>query len=253
MDSFCPPWANPRGFHVSFYFVLFFSFFPPCLVLDGAFDDTLKQRQPHVALGWKRGEEGNNRTIETTAIINDNNNSFSHLVQNPLLASTNRSSARFQPFIAQTGWALAAPLVKVPGSGRFRVQDKIWEANKRHWSLQLDPFIGSHIVSRVFFTSLGSTVPVSGRHERQLWGNLEKMEILSHSHNLTRSASGGNSSTSLGERGMWEVEGQMNEWMKKCMGPSGCLSVIRYHTRTPDYRPSSPIDGAFPTRIACTS
>lgn len=35
-----------------FLFIFLFNFlFPPCLVLDGAFDDTLKQRQPHVALG----------------------------------------------------------------------------------------------------------------------------------------------------------------------------------------------------------
>ncbi|PYH71420.1 uncharacterized protein BO88DRAFT_228520 [Aspergillus vadensis CBS 113365] len=94
---------TPGGSMFLFFFSIFFYLSFPCLVLDGAFDDTLKLRQPHVALGWKRGEKGNNRTIETTAIINNHNNSFFHLVQNPLLASTNRSSARFQPFIAQTG------------------------------------------------------------------------------------------------------------------------------------------------------
>ncbi|PYH99167.1 hypothetical protein BO71DRAFT_415673 [Aspergillus ellipticus CBS 707.79] len=40
----------------------------------------------------------------------------------------------------------------------------------------------------------------------------------------------------------------MNAWLKP-----GCLSVIRYRTRTPDYRASSPIDGASPAIIASTS
>lgn len=53
---------------------MFLFIFPPCFGA-GAFDDTLRQRQPHVAPGERR--KGNNRTIETTAIINNqNNNSF---------------------------------------------------------------------------------------------------------------------------------------------------------------------------------
>lgn len=53
MDGWIPFAYRERTPGGSMFLFILFYFSSPCLVLDGAFDDTLKQRQPHVALGGK--------------------------------------------------------------------------------------------------------------------------------------------------------------------------------------------------------